>query len=279
MDRIADLVQQLEPETTLPSGDAWARQLQALVRSMALAEDECTSSRHWRSHHKGWFVAIIGAAAVALVAAVLIPRSSPSPTPRVPTSVVLVGITRALANTGNDIEEVQSVVPGAPLSSTSWVDLSTGACRTDTSLNGQPSLTVFLERGNAVFVDYRLREWWTRSADGVTCQALTPRIIEHDLAAGRYTVAGRTTIAAKSALKLVSRSVTTGPRPVTKLTTLWVDAATYLPIRSTSIGHLVEQTAFTWLPETSTNTTTLNVTVPAGFRQVANPTTGIQSGG
>jgi hypothetical protein len=279
MDRIADLVQQLEPETPLPSEDVWARQRDALLRSMALADEGRTRSRHSRFRHKGWFLAITGAAAAVVVAAIFVPRSSPSPPPSVATSAVLTAITRSLANTGNDIEEVQSSEPGTPLSTTSWVDLSTGACRTDTSLNGQPSMTIFVEQGNAVFINHDLRDWWIRSSEGVACEPLTPQTIEHDLAAGHYTVDGNVILEGQASLKLVSTSATTGLHPVTQLTTLWVNATTYLPIQSTSSGHLPEQTTFTWLPATPTNVALLNVTVPAGFRQVAPPAPEIQSGG
>ena len=279
MDRIADLVQQLEPETPLPSEDVWARQRDALLRSMALADEGRTRSRHSRFRHKGWFLAITGAAAAVVVAAIFVPRSSPSPPPSVATSAVLTAITRSLANTGNDIEEVQSSLPGTPLSTTSWVDLSTGACRTDTSLNGQPSMTIFVEQGNAVFINHDLRDWWSRSSEGVACEPLTPQTIEHDLAAGHYTVDGNVILEGQASLKLVSTSATTGLHPVTQLTTLWVNATTYLPIQSTSSGHLPEQTTFTWLPATPTNVALLNVTVPAGFRQVAPPAPEIQSGG
>jgi hypothetical protein len=279
MDRIANLVQRLEPETALPSEDVRARQRDALLRSMALADEGRTGSRLRRSRHKGWFLAIAGAAAAVVVAAILVPRSSPYPPPSAATSAVLTAITRTLANTGNDIEEVKSSVPGTPLSTTSWVDLSTGACRTDTSLNGQPSLTIFVDQGKAVFINHDLREWWSRSTEGVSCEPLTPQVIEHDLAAGHYTVVGHAILDEQASLKLVSMSATTGPHPVTHLTTLWVNAATYLPIQSTSTGHLPEQTIFTWLPATPTNATTLNITVPAGFRQVAPPPPERQSNG
>ena len=81
MDRIADLVQQLEPETPLPSEDVRARQRDALLRSMAVADEGRTRSRLRRSRHKGWFLAIAGAAAAVVVAAILVPRSSPYPPP------------------------------------------------------------------------------------------------------------------------------------------------------------------------------------------------------
>jgi hypothetical protein len=147
------------------------------------------------------------------------------------------------------------------------------------SLNGQPYVTIFVEHGNAVFINHRLREWWSRSTEGVTCQPLTPQTIEHDLAAGHYTIDGHAIVNAQASLKLVSMWATTGPHPVTQLTTLWVNAVTYLPIQSTSNGHMAEQTTFTWLPATRTNAATLNITVPAGFRQIPPPAPERQSGG
>jgi hypothetical protein len=279
MDRIADLVQQLEPETPLPSEDVRARQRDSFLRSMALADEGRTHSRRGRFRHKGWFLAIAGAVAAVVVAAVLVPRSSPSPSPSVATSAVLTAITRTLAKTSNDIEEVQSSVPGTPLSTISWVDLSTGACRTDTSLNGEPSLTIFVEQGKAVFINHDLREWWSRSTEGVACEPLTPQVIEHDLASGHYRVDGHPALDAQASLKLVSKSATTGPHQVTQLTTLWVNAATYLPIQSTSAGHLPEQTVFTWLPATPSHTGILKIAIPAGVRQIAPPAPERQSGG
>ena len=279
MDRIADLVGQLEPETSLPSEDVRARQRAALLRSMALEGEGSTPSRGSRFGHRGWFLALIGTAAAVAVAAIVVPRSSPSPAPPLATSAVLTAITRTLAHTGNDIEEVRSSVPGTPLSTTSWVDLSTGACRTDTSLDGQPSVTIFVEQGNAVFINHDLREWWTRRTGGVVCAPLTPQTIAHDLATGHYTVDDHAVVNGQPSLKLASVSVTTGPHPVPQLTTLWVNAATYLPIRSTSSGHVAEQTTFTWLPATPTNAATLTIAVPAGFREVAPPAPQRQSGG
>ncbi len=271
MDQIADLVRQLEPEMPPPSREVQACQREALLESIASSEKARTRPRRWRTRHKAWFVAIVGVAAAAIVTGIVVPGSSPSPRPAAPTSAVLTAVTRALRATGDDIEEVQSVVPGAPVSTTSWVDLSTGACRADTSLNGQSSFTIFLEHGSAVFVDYSLREWWTRDAGGVSCEPLTPRTIEHDVTTGDYTVAGHGTVGGQPSLKLVYTSTTTGLHQVTQLTTLWVNATTYLPIQSTSTGHLTEQTTFTWLPVTAINAAILDVRVPAGFQRVAAP--------
>jgi hypothetical protein len=272
MDRIVELVQQLEPEVAPPSVDAQARQRDALLRSMAPADDARTRPGRWRPRHKGWVVAIAGATAVAVVATLLVRGSSSPPRPPAAapgTSAVLMAITKVLARTSDDVEEVQSRAPGVvQLSATSWVDLATGACRTDTSVNGQPSLTLFVEHGSAVFIDYGLRDWWTRATGGVTCEPLTPQAIERDVATGNYTLAGRVIIDGQQSLKLVAMTTSSGLHPLTKLTTLWVNAATYLPIQSTSVGHLTERTVFTWLPATSANTARFNVRVPAGFRQL-----------
>jgi hypothetical protein len=278
MDRLAELVRQLEPEMPPPSADLQARQRDTLLQSIASSEKAQTCP-HWHTRHRGWFVAIAGAAAAAVIVVILVPPPSSSPRPSARTHVVLTAVTRALAATGNDIEEVQSTVPGTPLATTSWVDLSTGACRTDTSLNGQPSLTISVEHGEAVVVDYGLQEWWTRTTGGVSCEPLTPQAIEHDVSTGDYTVAGRSIVGGQPSLKLVSTSTTTGLHQVTKLTTLWVNATTYLPIQSTSAGHLTERTMFTWRPATAANTAILNVTVPTSFHQVVAPPPGTQAGG
>ena len=279
MDRIADLVRQLEPEVPPPSLDVEARQRDALLRSTATAGSARTRPPRWHSRRRGWFVAIGGVAAAAVVAAILVPGSSPPSRPPAPTSAVLTAVGKALAATGDDIEEVHSTVPGAPMSTTSWVDLSTGTCRTDTVLNGRPSLTIFLHHGEAVFVDYGLREWWTRTTGGVSCEPQTPQAIERDVATGDYTVAGRAVVGGQPSLKLVSTTTTTGLHQVTKLTTLWVNASTYLPIESTSTDHLTEQTVFTWLPATAANTAIIDVTVPAGFQRVAEPVPRTRAGG
>jgi hypothetical protein len=276
MDPIVELVQQLEPETAAPSESIEARQRDALMRSMVNADRARTRPARGRpARHKRWLLVIVGAAAAAVLAAILVSGSSSPPRPPAATSIVLTAVRRALVNTSDDIEEVRSTLPGVvALSTTSWVDLATGACRTDTSVNGKPSLTLFVEHGRAVVIDHGDRQWWTRAAGGVSCEPLTPQTIEHDLSTGDYMLAGHATVDGQPSLKLVTTMMTTGLHPVTKVSTLWVNATTYLPIQSTSTGHLTERTAFTWLPTTATNTATLKISIPGGFRQVATPPTG-----
>lgn len=236
MDRIVELVKELEPEMPPPSSAVRARQRDALLRAMAAAEDARLCPRRWRPRRRGWWVAIAGAAVVVVVAVVAVRRFSPSPRPRAFPSAVLTAITRALSTTAGDIEAVRSTERGSPLSAVSWTDVSTGACRTDTSLNGQPSLSISVEHGNAVPVDCGLRQWGTGRSEGVSCQPLTPHTIEHDVAAGHYTAAGHPTLDGHPPLKLTATVTTKGPHPVTRLTTLGVKARTYLPIQLADPG-------------------------------------------
>jgi hypothetical protein len=281
MDRIVELVQQLQPATAPPSEGIEAHQREALLRSMATADAARTRLPGPRrpAGHTRWVGAIVGAAAAAIVAAILIADLSSPSRPPAATSLVLTAVRRALVNTGHDIEEVHSTVSFVVhLSATSWVDVATGGCRTDTAVNGKPSLTVLVEHGKATFIDYGAREWSTRPAPGVPCEPLTPKTIAHDLSTGHYTVAGHATVDGQASLKLVATTTTTGLHPVTKVLTLWVNAATYLPIRSTSSGHLTEQTTFTWLPATATNKAILKISIPHGFQKVATPPTTTQLG-
>ncbi len=279
MDTIVELVRQLEPDTAAPSADVQARQRDSLFRSTVVVDALRTHPGRGRPLHGAWFVAVAGAAAVLAVGAVVV-FGSTSPTRAVPprASAVLTAVTRALANTGNDVELVRSTASSARLASTSWVDVSTGACRTDLSINRKLARTLFVEDGQVVSVDYGQHDWWTRGTRGVTCEPLTPQTIEHDVATGRYRVVGHAPLDGQQVIELISTAPTSGPHPVTQTTTLWVSATTYLPIQSISTGHGREQTVFTWLPTTAANTTMLTVTVPAGFRQVTPPPTQTSSG-
>ena len=278
MDRLAQLVGQLEPETAPPPPDAQSRQRAVLFQSMEAADR--ARPRPGRSHSRrgGWFLAIAGAAAAAVIGVAVVPGwlSAPHPSPHPPgvapgTAAVLTAVTRALASTGGDIEEVRSTVSVVGLDSTAWVDLTTGACRTDTSVGAKPTLTVFVENGQAVIIDHANRQWWSRNSGGVTCAPLTPQTISQDVAAGRYSLAGHGIIDGRRGLRLVSTAATSGLHPVTKLATLWVDAATYLPIQSTSTGHVTDKTVFAWLPATVPNRAVLKIAVPAGFQHIEAP--------
>jgi len=87
-----------------------------------------------------------------------------------------------------------------------------------------------------------------------------PDFIHSQLACGAYSVAGKQLIGGVEALK-----ITGGSGQIT----LWVNPATYLPMRLDQGGLI--QVSFQWLPATRANLAMLNMPVPASFHQVAPP--------
>jgi len=79
-------------------------------------------------------------------------------------------------------------------------------------------------------------------------------------------VAGKQVVGGVDALKITASS---GPL------TLWVNPATYLPMRLEAGGL---QTDFQWLPPTPANLAMLNMPAPAGFHQVPPPASGASNG-
>jgi hypothetical protein len=86
-----------------------------------------------------------------------------------------------------------------------------------------------------------------------------PDFIRAQLACGAYTVAGTQAVGGADALKITANS---------GRLTLWVNPATYLPVRLETGGL---QTGFQWLSPTAANLSMLNMPVPAGFHQVPPP--------
>lgn len=127
-------------------------------------------------------------------------------------------------------------------------------------------------------VNYTSRTWWTTQSPrqavtgpaSVTCLPgggirLTgghnawPDFIRSQLACGAYTVVGRQAIGGAGALKITGNS---------GHLTLWVNPATYLPVRLDDGGL---QTDFQWLSPTRAELAQLNMPIPAGFRKVPPP--------
>jgi hypothetical protein len=90
-----------------------------------------------------------------------------------------------------------------------------------------------------------------------------PAFIRSQLSCGEYTVAGRQWIDGIDAIKITGNE---------SHITLWVNPSTYLPVRlvhGPGTGRM--RTDFSWLAPTPAHLAALNVTVPAGFQQVAAP--------
>jgi hypothetical protein len=127
-------------------------------------------------------------------------------------------------------------------------------------------------------VNYTSHTWWTAQSPrpavtgpaSVTClpgggirltggRNAWPNFIRAQLACGAYTVVGRQAIGGADALKITGNS---------GHLTLWVNRATYLPVRLDDGGL---QTDFQWLPPTPAGLALLNMPVPAGFHKVPPP--------
>ena len=89
-----------------------------------------------------------------------------------------------------------------------------------------------------------------------------PVFIRDELSCGRYQIAGRARVDGVSTLKVVQRGGSV---------TLWVDPATYLPVRLVAGTRQPIRTDSRWLPPTSTRLARLSLPIPAGFRQVSPP--------
>jgi hypothetical protein len=105
--------------------------------------------------------------------------------------------------------------------------------------------------------------------------------IREALACGQYSNEGTQYVDGVDAIKLVSvLSWHWQAETFTITTTLWVDPASYLPVRWTqslwrqsmkTTGHEVHSLGYDiqWLPPTSANLAQLTVPIPAGFRQAS----------
>lgn len=129
--------------------------------------------------------------------------------------------------------------------------------------------------GVTVAVVYRGATWW-RAATGpppmparcggpnvIIGHGGWPTFIRHQLGCGGYMTAGRQRVDGVNAIKI------TGGKG---LAVLWVDPATYLPVRALlAIGDQRPQTDFRWLSITPASLAQLRVPVPVGFRRVPPP--------
>jgi hypothetical protein len=254
-------------------------------------------------------VIVLASGAVA-VAAVAGAGGSPGLAPGKPTAYVIAKVERALSansvdnligfnrETVSDLPLNWEALPGGPgLAGTSagpsagagyllhWAygDRERFAAFTAT---GQPVFDMSVSRQQGVTstaVLYQTQTWWTAWHPGVSvggsgssnCAlgasiqlsagpgAGWPAFIRAQLACGAYIEVGQQVVDGIDAIKITGQSGLLRGQ-----LTIWVNAKTYLPVRL-DIGPL--QNDFQWLRPTAANLARLNVTVPAGFRQVPPP--------
>lgn len=152
---------------------------------------------------------------------------------------------------------------------------------TATSGNGQQTIT-------ANGADYASRTWWhavstvgvSTSRPACLTMSLAPPVggatdwsaqIREALGCGLFRIAGPQRVDGTDTVKLVATRLRPGPGDIRQ--TLWVNPATYLPVRVSwtwpegqQRGSLVGD--FRWLPPSPARVRLLTTPVPAGFRQV-----------
>jgi hypothetical protein len=193
-------------------------------------------------------------------------------------ATVTVGLTSVSIQTGPGASSPHSIGTVAE-----WWYRGTGKTSAYTA-TGQPVLkvkntTAVGGQATTVAVNYRDATWWRATSQVPPAAAAPaprgcggpgidvgpggwPAFIRYQLSCGGYTAGGRQRIDGVSAIKI------TGGKG---LTVLWVNPATYLPVRVVSGGQQPIQTDFRWLPPTPGHLAQLSLPVPAGFRQVPPP--------
>jgi hypothetical protein len=133
-------------------------------------------------------------------------------------------------------------------------------------MNGQPATTT----GEYTGVDGETHTWWHLSSTRMTrpLPAQTAQSVRADLAAGAYTPEGHATIDGHDTLVL-RRGIGNSAAD-----TIWVDATTFLPVRSefaTAASTTLMTTDYEFLPPTEANLALLAPVVPPGYPKVDGP--------
>lgn len=241
-----------------------------------------------------------GVAAAAVVAAVITSSGSGSARPTV--SGVRTAILDAFQRTSGDIVySIRTIQPsrGPETTQRAWVypaspargqlvsfrlfQFQDGVPEEDTesiyvqdTAAGQltQSTTQGPHTAEIIDVEYATRTWSSqRSSSVLLAGDLSPSLIRDEIASGRFTVLGRVSLDGRQSIELTWSS---SFGPMTVRTTLWVDAQTYLPLRSVQTqtaqhGMLLETdtTAYQILPATPANLGLLKPPIPAGFTRTA----------
>ncbi len=302
-----EVLRHFRDETPEPSTDAWARARAAIAAAQAEETPNVPQHRRAPGHRRRWLtpgVVLTGvAAAVTALLAVLLPGSPVGVTGgHISTDAYVTRVEHALSQAGqaNLITYARSQYPDGISMTPAPSQIRAGSAggqrvssmvrwtyQDSTKLAsydaaGHPVFAMQLRRGTpgtvvttAVF--YREATWWRASVSGlghlgqgrIACgpgiqlgAGGWPATIRAELTCGRFTLDGRQQVDGVNALRI------TGTSPAL---TLWVDPASYLPVRITMNGPAPSQTDFRWLSPTSARLAQLGLQIPAHFRQVAPP--------
>jgi hypothetical protein len=196
-------------------------------------------------------------------------------------SYVISRVTASVTRVGQDVIRTQVIAGG--YTRDTW--LGPGhKVRLRTYLRGRLLSDVTETPAQITVIDYASRTWWTAPNPPAAAECRPPLCVVMKfspddprpvlLAAafgralttiGFYRVGGPTWIGGRRALLLTNRSLAGWT------VRLWVDAASYLPLRSvvSSDGQPARslRSSIAYLPATAANVASLNAAVPAGFTQ------------
>jgi hypothetical protein len=190
----------------------------------------------------------------------------------------LISVSRTLDTPGERIKPFEGGPAGAlPGLSPAWTVTSTMTW----AYQGTSKLSYYGPAGQLVFdvklstspsavtqttVVYRDRTWWTAAWSLAPLRGRPvlsgyrtdgwPGIIQYELSVHVFRVAGHQVVDGTDAIKLVTASGSA---------TMWVNPATYLPVRYDVHGS---QTDYQWLTPTAAHLALLDLPVPAGFTRV-----------
>jgi hypothetical protein len=246
----------------------------------------------------------LAAAITAVVIAVAVAQSGPAPGPLAP-DAVRTAVLDALQQDSGDILQVsvQYQRPGAvEATSSTWVypafpavgqqvryrelDYSEGKLRQDvesvyTEDQALEHTSVSTTQGPAsakiIGVDYPSRTWATfTTSTPLVDLTVSPALIHSEIASGNFTVDGTVKLNGHDAVKLGwTHMIGPAKYSPSSVTTLWVDATTYVPLRmftTTSITvppptRTIYATTLTYqmIPATTASLKALTPPIPAGF--------------
>jgi hypothetical protein len=304
-----ELLRRFIDEIPGPSTDAWAR-ARAAIAAARSEEEPAGHQPQRRADPRRRRLLAITAGAVVAAAAVggLLAGLLPGPPvatvgQQIQTTAYVTRVERALASPRQDglVGYTRTVYPpgtvlrpagglgtgagsGSPWSvgyTVSWA--YQGRLKTSAfTAAGRPVFTkrttLAAGRSETVAVIYRDATWWLATAAaptgrtpacppgstlGLTVISRWAAFIRDELRCGGYRMDGRQRVDGIDAVKL------TGGKA---LVALWVDPATYLPVRAISgLGWGRAQTDFRWLFPAQASLSQLSVRVPASFRQIRPP--------
>lgn len=217
----------------------------------------------------------VAAAAVAVVAVVAAPNQPTAPDVRNAAYVTDHAIA-ALDAASRKVVHIRGAISGQTLEQ--WRDPAGSRWRVDELGPDGRLRRAMLVNGpddgtrTVLTVDYTGRAWWTYRLEqpdvpsDVSWIAMSdgPDDIRDTLRQFSMHVAGTERVDGHDAVHL------SGPKPTGRgiAIDIWVDAATYLPVRIAIVSPDMSVTSqYTWLPRTAENLTPFDLKAPAGFTQ------------